>query len=469
MLYRLLLSIVIVFSIHGHAEAKAVIMGVVNNATMGERVELYVPHYYIDNSHDTWRTEIDGRQRFVMEVELPEAQATFLVIGEDRLALFLEPDDTLTIKTDYFQFPLSVQFGGRAGLNNRVLQEHLRFSPVDFNEFNNVRFKIGHWWFGVESAINDTMLVLQPPAFRAAQDRLKQAGFGLLDRHAGQLTPAFQLWLEAEVLYNWAYQLLMYGYVYRNRYGIESAFFDFLYESPVVCESIGSEAYRQFLLVLMARRQVQKETPAEFFQAQYEQSADFLSGKSLAFFQSEVIRMAFSAEQWAVAIPMYTRFLQSNPYPQYDLKVTALYEKSVRVAPGTYAPDFEATDVLGHAVSLKSLKGRVVYVNFWASWCSSCIAKMDVMNAYAPELEAANVEVLNISIDQNPERWVNTLTDHQFIGRHVLSTSETRLAALFGVEAVPQYFIVTPGGVFAEKPYSNQPADVKDFLVKMRK
>jgi len=206
-----------------------------------------------------------------------------------------------------------------------------------------------------------------------------------------------------------------------------------------------------------------------FFAGQYELAGQLLSGKSLAFFRSEMIRMAFTAERYREILPYYTNFLQTNEYPAYDAKITGLYEKIVRVSPGVVAPAFTGNDADGRAVRLAQFRGKVVYLNFWASWCSACLKKMELFNDYAAELNSRGVEIVNISIDENPSNWQNSLATRGIKGHNLLASSgyERNIAAVYGVETVPQFFIISKNGYFAEKPDGKQPEDIKNQLLQL--
>jgi thiol-disulfide isomerase/thioredoxin len=458
-------------------ESFALVEGRIKNATAGDKIELFVPHYHLDNESSRYSTVIGTDQRFSLKGKVPEGgQLAFLILGDDQLPLYLEPYDSLLVQADLFQFPLVVTLGGQAGANNRVLQQYLPTMMGDFNEFNNVRFKVGNWWFPLETAPNDTMLNLAPTEFKAWADRNKQSGFVLLDtyfqEHPEPVSALFKSWIEAEIVYTWAYHLLMYGSVYRNRYQIEDNFFEFLYEAPTQSEAIGSEAYRQFLLALFARQQGKTGDNDRYFAGQYESAGNLLSGKPLAWFQSEVIKMALSGERFSEILPAYNLFAQTNPYPEFDTKVTSVYERYAQVVPGSSIPAFSGTDIVsGRLVNNQNLKGSIVYLNFWASWCSPCIKKMNIFDAFAQELTDAGVQIVNISIDENRDAWLRAIQEHELKGFQILAdrSIENNTMLQFGVQAVPHYFIVAKNGTVVEKPYTNQPGDIIKKLLDLAK
>lgn len=453
------------------AEA-AWVSGQFRNAKPGTAIELLVPLRYMEGQDRRYRGVLDAQLRFSFEANVPEPQLAFLLFNDERLTIFLSDTDTLNIKSDAFQYPLSVVFGGNAASNNRLLQAHLRVNPLDFNEFNNIRFKIGQYWTTVENAVNRRMETSYPLKFKTYLDSLRTVSIALFEQteqqSPGGISPDFARWLNAEITYAWAYHLLVYGHVYGGRYGIQPDFYDFLYEAPLICESIGSEQYRLFLLAIVARQQAKSnEEPELFWAGQYKRAGKMLSGKPLSFFRSEIISIAFSGEKYRDLLPIYTDFLQNNEHPEYDAKVEGLYQKHARMLPGSYAPGFEVSDAHGNPVSLTQLRGKVVYLNFWASWCGACLRKMEYMDDFIGELESNGIEILNVSIDEQAANWRNALAQRQYKGRHILASSahDRNLAVLFGVEAIPQYFIIARNGSFADKPATNQPADIHKQLL----
>ena len=144
-----------------------------------------------------------------------------------------------------------------------------------------------------------------------------------------------------------------------------------------------------------------------------------------------------------------------------------LYQKYARVAPGTAAPNFTAKDLNGKEISLDQFRGKTVYLNFWASWCGACLRKMEFFDEFEAELSANNIAVVNISVDENPDSWAAALANHPYKGQHLLASSGTNqnIASTYGVEAVPQYFIISKTGLFEPKAKSSQPNDIRQQLL----
>jgi thiol-disulfide isomerase/thioredoxin len=216
----------------------------------------------------------------------------------------------------------------------------------------------------------------------------------------------------------------------------------------------------------MARQQLKTGQLDNFWAGQYELSAKYLIGEPLAFFRSELIASALSVENFHETLPLYKDFLQKNPFPLYDEKIEGLYQKYSRVSAGAVAPAFSTVDNEGKSLELSQFQGKIVYLNFWASWCGACLRKMEFMNEFEYELKSNNIEIINVSIDENPNAWQSALQSQVFRGHHVLSTANNlNIAEMYGVEAIPQYFIIGKTGLFENKPAGNQPNDIRQQLL----
>lgn len=451
----------------------AYIYGRFTHLTTDAKLELWVPHYYLDGKNSTYPASLNPDGQFSIEAKVPEPQLAFLIHGDDRLPVFLAPDDTLLVQADAYQFPLVVVFGAKGGGNNTVLAQYLRESGVDFNEFNNLRYKIGDWWASIEEPISKRMEEIGAADWRAEIDKRRLSATVLTERFAaenpGALTPAFQRWMEAEILYAWAYDLLFYGHMYGGRHFVQADFFDFLDEAPIINSEIGNGRYRDFVFLWLARAQVRSGTQENFWVGMYRRAGELLADKSLAYARAEIIEQGFQAEVYKELLPIYNDYLKNNSFAAFDPKVVDLYAKLAPVMPGTPAPEFGATDIGGNGVALSNFRGRIVYLNFWASWCGSCIRKMEVLEQYSSEFERQGIAVVHVSIDQNAESWRARVALDGFKGTHLLASGGQgkNLATLFGVEAVPQYFLLDKSGKFADKAGAAQPEQIRNRLLEL--
>lgn len=110
----------------------------------------------------------------------------------------------------------------------------------------------------------------------------------------------------------------------------------------------------------------------------------------------------------------------------------------------TPAPPFTLTALDGAEVSLESLRGRPVVIDFWATWCAPCVHQIPVLN----EFQAAHpddVVVLGISVDTAGEETVAEFAEEQEIAYRVLF-GDSELARRYGAVGFPSLYVVRPDG-----------------------
>ena len=115
---------------------------------------------------------------------------------------------------------------------------------------------------------------------------------------------------------------------------------------------------------------------------------------------------------------------------------------------GSPAPEIDLPTPSGKNISLSSLKGKYVLVDFWASWCGPCRAENPNVVAAFQKYKAKNFTILGVSLDNDKAKWQQAIKDDNLMWHQVsdLQGWESVAARTYGVQSIPSNFLVDPDG-----------------------
>ena len=114
------------------------------------------------------------------------------------------------------------------------------------------------------------------------------------------------------------------------------------------------------------------------------------------------------------------------------------------------APDFTLTDTRGKIWSLAELRGRVVFVNFWASWCQPCLQEMPSMQELNVFLPEDKFIMLSILFNDAPS-FADNIAARLNLTFPILVDPENMAASEYGLTGVPETYIIDKQGVLRKK------------------
>lgn len=117
---------------------------------------------------------------------------------------------------------------------------------------------------------------------------------------------------------------------------------------------------------------------------------------------------------------------------------------------GVSAPNFSLKDLKGKTVSFSGFKGKVVILNFWASWCPPCVAEMPSFKKIYSEMKSRGLEVIAVSSDRSA-RDTRDFVENKGLDFTVLMDEDRNVSREYKVFSLPTTFLINRNGIIVEK------------------
>ncbi|MEN8134787.1 MAG: TlpA disulfide reductase family protein [Thermodesulfobacteriota bacterium] len=134
----------------------------------------------------------------------------------------------------------------------------------------------------------------------------------------------------------------------------------------------------------------------------------------------------------------------------FPLFIAACGQEPKVATVGETAPDFSLVDRSGKTWTLSELKGQVVFVNFWATWCPPCREEMPAMQRLYTMLPKDKFKMLAILNNDNPV-LADDFAAKLGITMPILDDRDNQIGPKYGLTGVPETFIVDKQGVLRKK------------------
>ena len=181
--------------------------------------------------------------------------------------------------------------------------------------------------------------------------------------------------------------------------------------------------------------------------------ADAYSGTSestIARFNHGALAMAIGDAD--VAEKSLRKALAETENPALKAAISArLSQLSVR--PGSKPPIFKAKSLQGRSVSLKDYKGKVLLIDFWATWCGPCREELPNVKKVYKEYREKGFEILSVSLDHSEDVLKTHVKEESLDWTHIFNGSLPEgadIATQYGVESIPQMILIGRDGRILE-------------------
>ena len=149
-------------------------------------------------------------------------------------------------------------------------------------------------------------------------------------------------------------------------------------------------------------------------------------------------------------VPLAERFIAE--YKDIDPAATSDLQSQVdRIKPfmlGGQAPDFTQASPEGEEIKLSDFRGKVLLVDFWASWCGPCRRENPHVVSLYKKYKDQGFEILGVSLDNNRDRWLKAIAKDQLEWHHVsdLKGWKNAVAKMYNVSSIPHTILLDAEG-----------------------
>lgn len=165
---------------------------------------------------------------------------------------------------------------------------------------------------------------------------------------------------------------------------------------------------------------------------------------------------------------VYNKFLSENSTPKYVKRLEKVKAKWEPISPGKTVPDFTFTDIKGDSVKLSDLKGQLVYIDIWATWCGPCIAEHPNWDKLKEEYKEKPVAFLTVSIDDTREPWEKMVKNKKMEGLQWFASNawQSELTQYFMVNSIPRFILLDKEGKIIDPSAERPSGKIREVLDK---
>lgn len=396
-----------------------------------------------------------GDFRFELK-DLRQSVATKFTYAGQQTKLYLTPGDQLVMQLDFTDFDKTLVYSGKGSVENNYLAQSLykfAYGPP------SSLLRAGDWPTGT------------PTAARRVSDELRQARRAYLAEYAKshRLPAAFVRNEQLTIDVDWATALLGYAFKQDGK-GLPADYFDFLRETPTkeisqlwgksyVDNSLVANFVMGYQVRLVPSRQLSTD-PAEGPRLYQLATAELGEGRARDWVM-EILLSSNMRSNLPGARAFYRTFQQHN----HDSLTARLFRKGManqqRIVAGQPAPDFTLLDNMGKQVSLSDFKGKVVYLDFWGTWCPPCMREMtEFSHDLKKQFEGRDVVFLYVSVGDPEAKWRQTIVEKQFNSPNSvhLRSPDQIIADTYLINGYPSYYLIGRDGRLLQ-PYTSRPSE----------
>jgi len=169
--------------------------------------------------------------------------------------------------------------------------------------------------------------------------------------------------------------------------------------------------------------------------------AALLDGQALAYLHQD-----------AAAKARFEEYLKLKPEGDASRQRVQRYVENPDLARARMAPPFSVTTLDGKVVSMDELTGKVVLIDFWATWCGPCRESVPHIREVAKDFQGQPLVILSVSLDKDQTKWKEFIAKNGMTWAQYYDGGFTGpMSTMFNVQAIPHTFTIDADGVLQEE------------------
>lgn len=169
-------------------------------------------------------------------------------------------------------------------------------------------------------------------------------------------------------------------------------------------------------------------------------------------------------EFWKLS-DLVNKFLTECQTPGYKKIVEKLFNQKMLIAPGKPAPLFKYKDINGKEYALEDLKGKLVYIDFWATWCGPCRHELPFLEEVEKAYEGKKITFISMSMDDDMVAWDKMVKEKKMKGLqlHADGAWASTVAKDYQIKGIPTFALIDENGIIIS-PSAPRPSSGADLV-----
>jgi thiol-disulfide isomerase/thioredoxin len=417
------------------------------------------------------KVTLDKDGKFNLRINLKKTGEATLTVADQETYLYLVPKDSLYLTVDYQKFDSTIQYSGIGAADNNYMAADLL---ANFN-----------WNAQLHRPFDDAT------KFATFEDSLEKENQLFLKKYnQSDFTKEFYTYISATTKYRYIYPRFMFKIRYNPKTNsmeevpIPANYFDFLKhmnindqqsaDNKTYANALGNTYFYEICYPSIKKEVADslplKEKTRLLLTKEYTSRKTLFKGKirdyQLTYFMNMHISKAVS--DLVLLEELMSSYRQDCKDTSYTKIIENLYIQTMSLAAGKPAPEFVLLDADGKQVALSSFKGKVVYIDFWATWCAPCLSEMPNSQKLSEKLkDNKEVVFLYVNVKDDEINWKKFISKGTLKGVNLFANGQQsiELYKVYNFKGIPHYVLIDKNGNLISAD-AQRPGDIEQDILR---